>query len=43
MEKNIHLVLEFSKEMNLQKKRTMTRDRIERKERIENVGNICNQ
>ena len=40
MERSIHLVLEFSKEMNLQKKRTMTRNRIER---IENVGNICNQ
>ena len=40
MERSIHLVLEFSKEMNLQKKRTMRRDRIER---IENVENICNQ
>ena len=39
MERSIHLVLEFSKEMNLQKERSMRRNRIER---IENVGNICN-
>ena len=40
MERNIHLVLEFSKEMNLQKKTMMRRNTIER---IENVENICNQ
>ena len=40
MERSIHLVLEFSKEMNLQKKTMMRRNTIER---IENVENICNQ
>ena len=40
MERSIYLVLEFSKEMNLQKKTMMRRNTIER---IENVENICNQ